>query len=146
MEVWNVKRKCNDSVLLGVLLQLVCFGTPYKLSGTGLLVSMRCGAYFMDICYSERMQCKAVQCNAMQSSAVQCNVMQCSAVRCSAVTEGRTSSSIFRRSSTTGSKFAASLGKNLTTTLYPLNHRQAYVTAVEATLMLSSLHMLMASQ
>ncbi len=51
-------------------------------------------------------------------------------MQCNAATEGHTSSSIFRRSSTTGSKFAASLGKNLTTTLYPLNHRQMYVTAV----------------
>jgi hypothetical protein len=98
---------------LVVLLQLVCFGTPcnmwLKLSGTGLLASMRCGAHFKDICQGERMQCNGMQCNA--------------------VTEGHTSSSIFRSSSTTGSKFAASLGKNLTTTLYPLNHRQMYVTA-----------------
>ena len=55
--------------------------------------------------------------------------MQCNAMQSNAATEGHTSSPIFRRSSTTGSKFAASLGKNLTTTLYPLNHRQMYVTA-----------------
>ncbi len=55
--------------------------------------------------------------------------MQRNAMQGNAVKEGHTSSSIFSRSSTTGSKFAASLGKNLTTTLYPLNHRQMYVTA-----------------
>ncbi len=61
---------------------------------------------------------------------MQCSPTQSNPMQCNAMTEGHTSSSIFRRSSTTGSKFAASLGKNLTTTLYPLNHRQAYVTAV----------------